>query len=65
MVTELKQAIEKIEKLPLKKQRKIGELLLQEIQWESSFESTQDQLSSLAEEALGEYRKGKTRDLDL
>jgi hypothetical protein len=64
MVVELKQAIEQIEKLPIGEQRRLALMLLQEIQWDSSFNKTQDELSSLAEDALSEYHKGKTRGLD-
>lgn len=65
MISELKKAIEKAEKLSEDKQRIIADLIINEIGWDDSFKQSQDKLSILAEEALEEYKKGKTKPLDL
>lgn len=65
MISELKKAIEKAEKLSEDKQRIIADLIINEIGWDDSFRQSQDKLSMLAEEALEEYKKGKTKPLDL
>jgi hypothetical protein len=42
----------------------LATLILQEIEWESRFENTQNELSLLAAEALAEFKAGKTQNLD-
>jgi hypothetical protein len=64
MTEELKKAINKVEKLPDEKQNYIAELILDEIKWDYTFQSSLDKLSTLAEEALLEYKAGKTKPLD-
>ena len=61
MVTELKKAIEKAEKLSDKEQQVIAQLIVDEISWDQTLKDSENQLSSLAEEALNEYKKGKTK----
>lgn len=61
MVTELKKAIEKAEKLSDKEQQVIAQLIVDEISWDQTLKDSEKQLSSLAEEALNEYKKGKTK----
>ncbi|MBT1701265.1 hypothetical protein KK083_30515 [Fulvivirgaceae bacterium PWU4] len=65
MISELKKAIEKAEKLSEDKQRIIADLIINEIGWDDSLKQSSDKLSMLAEEALEEYKKGKTKPLDL
>lgn len=63
MVKELKEAIAKAEQLPESEQQALANLILSEIEWENSFANSQDKLSSLANEALSEYKKGKSKPL--
>ena len=55
-------------KLPAKEQEALGDFLLQEMQsnqrWAELFESSQDQLSALANVALAEHKAGKTKTLN-
>lgn len=64
----LKEAFDKASKLPEEEQDTIAALILKEIEsekkWEEIFESSQDVLSKLGEEALAEHRAGKTKRLD-
>ena len=64
MVAELKEVISKVEKLQDEEQKQIAKLLGEELQWETTFQNTQDQLSNLAQEALAEYKAGKTTNED-
>jgi len=61
MVAELKKAIEKAEKLSDKEQQIIAQLINDEIGWDQTLMDSEKKLSSLAHEALDEYRKGKTK----
>lgn len=67
MTTLLEEAFAKAAQLPPKEQDALAALLLEEIaaekRWEGLFSQSQDQLASLAEEALGEFREGKTEPL--
>jgi hypothetical protein len=65
MVEELRKALDKAKQLPENQQRALAELILNEIEWESSFQSSPEKLSSLAKEALSEYKDGKTKPLDV
>lgn len=65
MIDELKRALDKAEKLPENQQRKLAEIILSEIAWGQSIESSSDKLSYLAKEALTEYKDGKTKPFDL
>jgi K+/H+ antiporter YhaU regulatory subunit KhtT len=64
MVSELKDIITKVEQLKDDEQRAIAKLLEEEIQWDKTLQSSQQQLSTLANEAIEEYRKGKTQRKD-
>ena len=64
MVAELKEVISKVEQLQDEVQKQIAKLLGEELQWETTFQNTQDQLSNLAQEALAEYKAGKTKNED-
>ena len=61
MVTELKKAIEKAEKLSDKEQQVIAQLILDEIGWDQTLTDSEKKLSSLAQEALNEYKKGNAK----
>ncbi len=60
----LEKAISEIKKLSNDEQDAIAAVLMAELeserQWERAFDSTAEQLSGLANEALDEYRTGKT-----
>ena len=64
MVAELKEAISKVEQLQEEEQKQIAKLLGEELQWDTTFKQTQEQLSTLALEALAEYKAGKTKNED-
>jgi len=64
MVAELKEVISKVEQLKDEEQKQIAKLLKDEIRWDSTFNKTQSQLSNLADEALAEYKAGKTKNED-
>ena len=57
--------MKKAEKLPEEKQKVIAEIILDEIQWDVSFQDSQQKLMVLAEEALVEYKAKKTKPLKL
>ncbi len=60
----LEKAIAEIKKLSNDEQDAIAAILMAELeserQWERAFDSTAEQLSSLADEALAQYRAGRT-----
>ena len=60
----LEKAISEIKKLSNDEQDAIAAVLMAELaserQWERAFDSSAEQLSSLAKEALDEHRAGKT-----
>lgn len=64
MIAELKEVISKVEKLDSDEQKQIAKLIEDEIKWESTIQNSQNQLSNLAQEALCEYRAGKTKQAD-
>ncbi len=64
MVAELKEVISKVEKLQDDEQKQLAKLLEEEIEWNTTFEKTQNQLSNLAQEAIAEYKAGETRKED-
>jgi hypothetical protein len=64
MTEELKRAIKKAETLPEEHQKQIARIILDEIEWENSFQTSQDKLSVIAKEALSEYKAGKTKPTD-
>jgi hypothetical protein len=64
MVDELKNAMNKAGKLPEKQQKLIADLVLNEIEWDYAFQSSPEKLSTLAKEALVDYKTGKTKPMD-
>jgi hypothetical protein len=64
LINELKEIIAQVEQLKDEDQRAIAKLLEEELQWDKSTQSSQNQLSNLANEAREEYRKGNTQEKD-
>jgi replication fork clamp-binding protein CrfC len=64
----LKKAFKEASKLPATEQNALAKWLLEELEaekkWELMFAESEDILDKLADEALAEYKKGKTRPLD-
>ncbi len=64
----LKQAYAAIAQLPETDQEAVASLILEELaserRWQQAFAKSPDALAKLAEEALEEYRAGKTQPLD-
>ncbi len=69
MTTLLKKVFDEVSKLPKSEQEAIAALILDEIaseqEWDELFTKSQDKLSQLADEALEEFKKGKTKPLNL
>ena len=63
--TLLQEAFEKASKLPEPEQNVLAKILLDELQWTKSFRASQNALEKLANEALTEFKQGKTEILDL
>lgn len=64
MVNELKKAWDKAKNLRESQQKALAELILNEIEWERSFQASDGKLSMLAKEALSEYKENKTKPLN-
>ncbi len=68
MTRVLEAALAEVAKLPPQEQDALGTLLLDEMQseprWADSFSKSQDLLKSLAQDALAEFKAGKTKPLD-
>jgi len=68
MTKRLEQAFAEASKLSKEEQDALARWLLEELasqrRWEHAFSSSHDRVAELADEALDEYRKGKTRKLD-
>jgi len=65
----LEKAFEEASKLPELEQNALAKRLLDELvaekKWEKTFAGSEDILSSLADEAIGEHRQGRTKPLDI
>ena len=65
----LEKAFSEVAKLPEKKQDAMARFVLAEIhaedEWDKAFAASQNELASLAEQALAECKAGKTRPMDL
>jgi hypothetical protein len=63
----LEKALEEVAKLPASEQDAVAAILLEELaseqRWVQSFAKSQDQLAKLAEEAIAEYKAGRTKPL--
>ncbi|MCE0521891.1 MAG: hypothetical protein LV480_03165 [Methylacidiphilales bacterium] len=68
MTALLKKALNRINALPPEEQDAVASLILEEIEsekrWDELFASSQGQLARLAEQAIAEYKAGKTKPLD-
>ena len=68
MSTLFEKAFDKASKLPPKEQEFLGAVILDELAseraWAAAFAGSQEKLSSLADEALAEFRRGETRPFD-
>jgi hypothetical protein len=64
----LEQAFEKARRLSPEEQDALGAILLEEMadeaRWAKKFAETRDLIDSLAEEALDEFRAGRTEPMD-
>ena len=67
MTNLLEKAFEEASKLPAAEQDEFAKWILDELaselRWKQAFESSPDKLAKLAEEALAEYREGRTVEL--
>ena len=68
MTRVLDAALAEVAKLPAAEQDALASLILDEIRseqrWGGSFAASQNTLKALADEALAEFRSGKTKTLD-
>ena len=68
MTRVLDAALAEVAKLPAAEQDALASLILDEIKseqrWAGSFAASQNKLNTLADEALAEFRSGKTKALD-
>jgi hypothetical protein len=68
MTPSLERAFTEVAKLPDDEQERFAAWILAELaaerRWEESFAASQDALAELADEALVDFRAGKTRPLD-
>jgi hypothetical protein len=63
----LEKALQEVKKLPASEQDAMAAIVLEELaseqRWAESFARSQDKLAKLAEEALAEYKAGRTKPL--
>ncbi|NET42547.1 hypothetical protein [Okeania sp. SIO2B3] len=68
MTKVIEEALTKLSQLPENQQEAIAYLILAEIEdekkWAENFANSQDQLAQLADEAIAEFKQGKTRPLN-
>jgi len=68
MTNVIEEALTKLSQLPENQQEAIAYLILAEIEdekkWAENFANSQDQLAQLAEEAIAEFKQGKTQPLN-
>lgn len=68
MNTLLKKAFNKADSLPKDEKEAFAAFILEELKqeekWAKLFKTSGDQLHEMAKEALSEYNKGKTKELD-
>ncbi len=69
MTHQLENAIKKLSKLPEREQNAMARWILDEInsdkKWDKLFADSEDQLQKMAEDALEDYSKDKTKQLDI
>jgi hypothetical protein len=61
MTKALEKAFAELNKLPSNEQDRIARLIMDDLLWEQKLHATSDDLSSLVQEALVEYKKGNTQ----
>jgi hypothetical protein len=61
MTKALEKAFAALSKLPSTEQDKIARLIMEDLLWEQKLQTTSDDLTMLANEALAEYKKGDTQ----
>lgn len=64
MISELKEVISEVKQPDNEEQKQISMLLEDEIKWDDTLRNRQSELSNLVEEALREYKAGKTKQAD-
>ena len=64
MIDPVKKVMKRLEELSPTKQEEIAGLIQEELDWDTAFEQTQDQLSGMANEAIKEYKAGNTSNQD-
>jgi hypothetical protein len=64
MIEELRKAMNKAEELSATEQKYIAELILSEIESDRSLQASPEKITMLANEALTEYKAGKTKPMD-
>ncbi|HYA34414.1 MAG TPA: hypothetical protein VEF03_02290 [Candidatus Binataceae bacterium] len=68
MTRTLQKAFNAAAKLPEREQEAFGRWVLEELaaerRWDKAYSRSHDQLANLAEEALAEHRKGRSKPLD-
>jgi len=60
----LESAIQQLNNLPESQQDEIAHAILDELSWDKTLHNSSNTLLSLANEALEEYKKGKTKPMD-
>ncbi|MEX0968055.1 MAG: hypothetical protein WD077_12505 [Bacteroidia bacterium] len=62
MITkEFEQIIKKVGLLPEDQQKALARMIEEELRWDETIKNTQSELAELAEDALAEYRSGRTK----
>lgn len=64
MISELKKVLYKVEQLKDEDQRYIAKMLEDEIKWDNTLQSSQNELNKLGQEAIKEFDSGKTKQSD-
>jgi hypothetical protein len=57
----LEKAFEALNKLPENEQDNFAQLIIEDLKWDNSFATSSDTLLSMANEAIEEYKSGKTK----
>jgi hypothetical protein len=57
----LEKAFEELNKLTENEQDNFAQLIIEDLKWENSFATSSDALLSMANEAIEEYKSGKTK----
>lgn len=56
MTEQIKELVKQLETLPRQKQEEIVNLVLNELNWDRTFEATQEHLATLARQATKDYK---------